>query len=221
MKKEKETALGNRDEKEKARELTQAEQKRLAAFEELSASMLSQGYRRSELTVGIVKANIFAVVLLLPLLAVGTLDVLVAGVIGAPRLRGSGGIAPQSVEDSIEHGNNRWIVPMLDARRMEVYTAVYTLDGKRITPIESHVVTAESFAAQRAEGKVLFIGDGALKCREVLGNDGIFVDAQPLARNMVPLAFEAFEAGKFEDVAYFEPFYLKDFVATVSKKQLW
>lgn len=157
----------------------------------------------------------------IPLLAVGTLDVLVAGALGAQRLRGSGGVAPQSVEDSIEHGNNRWIVPMLDARRMEVYTAVYTPDGKRITPVEAHVVTADSFAAQRARGKVLFVGDGALKCKEVLGGDGLFVDAQPLARNMVPLAFEAFEAGKFEDVAYFEPFYLKDFVATVSKKQLW
>lgn len=139
----------------------------------------------------------------IPLLAVGTLDVLVAGV------------------NSIERGNNRWIVPMLDARRMEVYTAVYTPDGKRVTPVEAHVVTADSFAAQRAEGTVLFIGDGALKCRDVLGNDGVFVEAQPLAWNMVPLAFEAFKAGKFEDVAYFEPFYLKDFVATVSKKQLW
>ncbi len=137
----------------------------------------------------------------IPLLAVGTLDVLVQGA-GCPV-----GAA--------------FIVPMLDARRMEVYTAVYTPDGKRITPVEAHVVTADSFAAQRARGKVLFVGDGALKCKEVLGGDGLFVDAQPLARNMVPLAFEAFRAGKFEDVAYFEPFYLKDFVATVSKKQLW
>lgn len=138
----------------------------------------------------------------IPLLAVGTLDVLVQGA-RCPVDRPS------------------FIVPMLDARRMEVYTAVYTPEGKRITPVEAHVVTAESFATQRAEGKVLFVGDGALKCKEVLGGDGIFVDAQPLARNMVPLAFAAFKAGKFEDVAYFEPFYLKDFVATVSKKQLW
>ena len=137
----------------------------------------------------------------IPLLAVGTLDVLVQGA-GCPV-------------------GTAFIVPMLDARRMEVYTAVYTPDGKRVTPVEAHVVTADSFAAQRARGKVLFVGDGALKCKEVLGGDGLFVDAQPLARNMVPLAFEAFQAGKFEDVAYFEPFYLKDFVATVSKKQLW
>ncbi len=137
----------------------------------------------------------------IPLLAVGTLDVLVQGA-GCPV-------------------GTAFIVPMLDARRMEVYTAVYTPDGKRVTPVEAHVVTADSFAAQRARGKVLFVGDGALKCKEVLGGDGLFVDAQPLARNMVPLAFAAFEAGKFEDVAYFEPFYLKDFVATVSKKQLW
>ena len=137
----------------------------------------------------------------IPLLAVGTLDVLVQGA-GCPV-------------------GTAFIVPMLDARRMEVYTAVYTPDGKRVTPVEAHVVTADSFAAQRARGKVLFVGDGALKCKEVLGGDGLFVDEQPLARNMVPLAFAAFEAGKFEDVAYFEPFYLKDFVATVSKKQLW
>ena len=147
----------------------------------------------------------------IPLLAVGTLDVLVQGATDAagPCHAGRGEESPS------------FIVPMLDARRMEVYTAVYTPDGKRIAPIEAHVVTADSFAAQRAEGKVLFIGDGALKCREVLGNDGLFVEAQPLARNMVPLAFDAYREGKFEDVAYFEPFYLKDFVATVSKKQLW
>ena len=143
----------------------------------------------------------------IPLLAVGTLDVLVQGA-GCP------------VGTGHDDGPS-FIVPMLDARRMEVYTAVYTPDGKRITPVEAHVVTADSFAAQRARGKVLFVGDGALKCKEVLGGDGLFVDAQPLARNMVPLAFEAFQAGKFEDVAYFEPFYLKEFVATVSKKQLW
>lgn len=148
----------------------------------------------------------------IPLLAVGTLDVLVQGA-RCPVGAGHDVMADRDWPS--------FIVPMLDARRMEVYTAVYTPDGKRITPVEAQVVTADSFAAQRAQGKVLFVGDGALKCKEVLGGDGIFVDAQPLARNMVPLAFEAFRAGKFEDVAYFEPFYLKDFVATVSKKQLW
>lgn len=155
----------------------------------------------------------------IPLVAVGTLDVLVQGT----RCPVVAGHDDEAAGHDVMADTDRpsFIVPMLDARRMEVYTAVYTSDGKRITPIEAHVVTAESFAAQRAEGKVLFVGDGALKCKEVLGGDGIFVDAQPLARNMVPLAFEAFKAGKFEDVAYFEPFYLKDFVATVSKKQLW
>ena len=69
--KEKKTALGNRDEKEKSRELSPAEERRLRRFEELSDSLIGQGYRRVELTVSIVKANIFAVVLLIPLLIAG------------------------------------------------------------------------------------------------------------------------------------------------------
>ena len=87
----------------------------------------------------------------IPLLAVGTLDVLVQGA-GCP------------VGTGHDDGPS-FIVPMLDARRMEVYTAVYTPDGKRITPVEAHVVTADSFAAQRARGKVLFVGDGASNAR--------------------------------------------------------
>ena len=150
----------------------------------------------------------------IPLLAVGTLDVLVEGV-RCPVGAGHDEKAVIADPDRLSY-----IVPMLDARRMEVYTAVYTPDGKRVTPVEAQVVTAESFAAQLAEGEVLFVGDGALKCKDVLPG-GIFVDAQPLARNMVGLAFEKYKAGEFENVAYFEPFYLKDFVATVSKKQLW
>ena len=135
-----------------------------------------------------------------PLIAVGTLDILVAGV------------APG------------WecIVPMLDARRMEVYTAVYNAAGQRLTPIEAKVITADSFAAELSRGPVLFVGDGALKCKTVLTHPNArFQEAQPMARNMAALARKAYEEGKFEDLAYYEPFYLKDFVATVSKTKLW
>ena len=142
----------------------------------------------------------------IPLLAVGTLDILVAGV----RHSLQGEESPSC------------IVPMLDARRMEVYTAVFSPDGRRLTEVEAMVVSAQSFADQLEVGPVLFVGDGACKCREVITHPHArFLEAAPLARNMVPLAHEAFLAGRFRDVAYFEPFYLKDFVATVSKKRLW
>ena len=162
----------------------------------------------------------------IPLLSVGTLDILVAGCYsaGAKRHRGSGGLVPQFVEDNMDDKGCRasFIVPMIDARRMEVYTAVYSGEGERLTPVEAQVVTEASFASELAQGQVLFVGDGALKCAQVLRHPhALFREAFPLARHMVPLAQDAWETGRFEDLAYFEPFYLKDFVATVSKKQLW
>ena len=135
-----------------------------------------------------------------PLLAVGTLDILAAGV----------------------EGEYKYIVPMIDARRMEVYTAVYSSAGERLTPIEAKVIDGESFADYLSAGPVLFVGDGALKCREVIRHPNArFQDAAPLVRYMAPLAEEAYAIGRFENLAYFEPFYLKDFVATVSRKALW
>lgn len=135
-----------------------------------------------------------------PLLAVGTLDILAAGV----------------------EGEYKYIVPMIDARRMEVYTAVYSPAGEKLTPIQALVVEEDSFAEQLEAGPILFVGDGALKCREVIRHPNArFQDAAPLVRYMAPLAEEAYAIGRFENLAYFEPFYLKDFVATVSKKNLW
>jgi tRNA threonylcarbamoyladenosine biosynthesis protein TsaB len=135
-----------------------------------------------------------------PLLAVGTLDILAAGV----------------------EGEYKYIVPMIDARRMEVYTAVYSPAGEKLTPIQALVVEEDSFAEQLEAGPVLFVGDGALKCREVIRHPNArFQDAAPLVRYMAPLAEEAYAIGRFENLAYFEPFYLKDFVATVSRKALW
>ena len=142
----------------------------------------------------------------LPLLSAGTLDVLVSE---AHRL----GVVPEGC---------RAIVPMVDARRMEVYTAVFTPDGRQLSETKPVVVGPDSFAAELAEGPVLFIGDGALKCRETLQSpNAFFAEAFPTAMAMAPLAEAAFQEKRFEDVAYFEPFYLKDFVATVSRKKLF
>ena len=105
---------------------------------------------------------------------------------------------------------------------MEVYTAVFAPDGRQRTETAPVVVDAGSFAAELAAGPVLFIGDGALKCREVLTSpNAFFAEAFPTAMAMAPLAEAAYNEKRFEDVAYFEPFYLKDFVATVSRKKLF
>lgn len=173
----------------------------------------------------------------LPLISVCTLDILVAEVLSAAPAAaaassgaGVAGLAGASCATGVSavsaaaeaagvSGAFRTIVPMLDARRMEVYTATYGPGGQRLTPVQALVVTAESFAAELAAGPVLFVGDGALKCQPLLQHPHAnFRAAVPLARHMAPLAFQAYQAGRFEDVAYFEPFYLKDFVATVSKK---
>ena len=142
----------------------------------------------------------------LPLLSAGTLDVLVQE---AHRL----GVVPAGC---------KYIVPMVDARRMEVYAAVFTPEGRQLTETKPVIIDGASFAAALAEGPVLFIGDGALKCRETLTcPNAFFAAAFPTAMAMAPLAEAAYKEKRFEDVAYFEPFYLKDFVATVSRKKLF
>ena len=116
----------------------------------------------------------------------------------------------------------RYIVPMIDARRMEVYTCVYSSDIQQLTKIESKVVGPESFASELAAGPVLFIGDGAEKCKDVLNHPNAhFLQCCPKASSMAKAAEAAFEQSRFENLAYFEPFYLKDFVATVPRRKLF
>lgn len=142
----------------------------------------------------------------IPLLATGSLDTLVWAAI-------DGNMVPEGC---------RYIVPMIDARRMEVYTAVFTPDGKQISETEPKIIDAESFAKELAEGPVLFIGDGAKKCEEILaGPNAHFASVYPDARGMLQPIMAEYNGKRFKDVAYFEPFYLKDFVATVSRKKLF
>lgn len=118
-------------------------------------------------------------------------------------------------------GNTRYIVPMIDARRMEVYCAVYK-NGVQIAETAPVIVDGNSFAEYLADGEVLFIGDGAQKCADVIRHPNArFVQCFPNARAMARKAMQLFLEDKKEDVAYFEPFYLKEFIATVSKKNLF
>lgn len=114
------------------------------------------------------------------------------------------------------------IVPMLDARRMEVYAKVMDRALKEVRPIQADIVDAETYKEYLDHGTVYFFGNGAEKCMEVINhpNARLVKGIEPLAKNMAPLAEKRFVEGKFEDVAYFVPFYLKDFVAKMPKKLL-
>ena len=144
-----------------------------------------------------------------PLLAVGTLDTLVAQATD---------VIPSEGEESPGY---RFIIPMVDARRMEVYTAVFE-NGRQITATAPAIIDENSFAEYLEQGPCLFIGDGAGKCADVIKHpNATFCQCWPKASSMLEPAVAAFRAGNFQDVAYFEPFYHKEFVATVSKKKLW
>ncbi len=145
-----------------------------------------------------------------PLIAVGSLDALTA-------------VAREDYEAGIvdvENWEQARLCPMVDARRMEVYAQVFDSAGAPLTDVAAEVVTDESFAEWRKEGNFVIFGNGAAKCTEVL-TDAVLVNVIPSVRGIAPLAQKAFDEGRFEDIAYFEPFYLKDFVVTASKKKLF
>lgn len=105
------------------------------------------------------------------------------------------------------------LVPMLDARRMEVYTTILNSDGEILLPTEAHVITSESFLSFKED--LLLFGNGAEKCRSIFAErKNIFIlnGIYPAARNIGILATQKFKQKDFADLAYFEPFYLKDFV---------
>lgn len=112
------------------------------------------------------------------------------------------------------------IVPMLDARRMEVYAEVLDRALKVVRPIQADIVDADTYKEYLDQHHVYFFGNGAAKCMETINhsNAHLVEGIEPLAKNMAPLAEKRFAEGKFEDVAYFVPFYLKDFVAKMPKK---
>lgn len=106
--------------------------------------------------------------------------------------------------------------PMIDARRMEVYSALYDISGKIRREIRAEIIDAQSYQKETESQPIIFSGDGSNKCKDVIpsGPNVIFQDdIQPSAKFMIPIAFEKYQAGEFEDTAYFEPFYLKSFVA--------
>ena len=114
------------------------------------------------------------------------------------------------------------LCPMIDARRMEVYAAIYDRALRTVRPIGADIVDENSYLEYLEQHPVYFFGDGASKCREKIThpNAHFLPDIVPLAKYMGPLAEKAVANGRYEDVAYFEPFYLKEFVASKPKKLL-
>lgn len=113
--------------------------------------------------------------------------------------------------------------PMIDARRMEVYTALYNSNLEMIDPISAKIIDESSFVKVLEEHKVVFFGDGAEKCKTLLGGhkNAVFIDnVEPSAKYINQLALEKLNKQQFEDVTYFEPYYLKEFLATTPKNKV-
>lgn len=142
----------------------------------------------------------------LPLIGVGTLEAL----------------AWQAKDENLLPNDCKYIVPMIDARRMEVYSCVFDSCGEKLTETKPYIIEEDSFKDILDKGATLFIGDGAEKCKDVIKHKNAhFVQCCPKADSLMKPAFKAYNEKRFEDTAYFEPFYLKQFVATKSKKKLF
>lgn len=145
----------------------------------------------------------------IPLVAVGSLDAMAA----------------VAIEDNdagildVDNWENAVLCPMVDARRMEVYTRLFDAKGNALSDVTAEVVTEQTFADVRRERQLVMFGNGAAKCREVL-HDATYINITPSARGLARLAEQRLSAGQIEDIAYFEPFYLKDFIVIPSKKKL-
>ena len=127
---------------------------------------------------------------------------------------------PVLLREEVEEG--ALLCPMIDARRMEVYSAVYDRALHEVRGIQADVVDADTYREYLDRGPVYFFGNGAEKCMEVINhpNARLIKGVEPLAKWMFPIAERRIAQEKYEDVAYFVPFYLKDFVAHQPKKLL-
>jgi tRNA threonylcarbamoyladenosine biosynthesis protein TsaB len=180
-----------------------------ATFSALSAVAVSRGPGSyTGLRIGVSTAKGLSYGLSVPLISVGTLASMTAGI--------SPGYA--------KSGNNHELLfcPMIDARRMEVYSALYQHDGRVVQDVSAVVVTPETFTPLLGKYRIVFFGDGAGKCREYLNHPNAIIDEnfKISAKYMCLPAWKKFGEKRFENVAYFEPFYLKDFIATIPKNKM-
>ncbi|OCX52855.1 tRNA (adenosine(37)-N6)-threonylcarbamoyltransferase complex dimerization subunit type 1 TsaB [Mucilaginibacter sp. PPCGB 2223] len=175
-------------------------------YSQLSAIAVSSGPGSyTGLRIGVSTAKGLGFSLDKPLVAIETLNAMAHGLIG----RGE-----------VDIDNNTLLCPMIDARRMEVYTALFDHSGKQVKPTAAEIIDENSFAELLINHKIIFFGDGADKCREALGhqpNATFILGFSNSAKDLLTPALAKLSAQQFEDIAYFEPYYLKDFIAGVKK----
>ena len=159
------------------------------------------------LRIGVASAKGLCYAIERPLIAVPTLEAMALG------------MEVQMTNDKLQTQENKHDIlfcPMIDARRMEVYSALYDASLKEVRPVAAEIIDDLSFSGYFANHRIVFGGEGAAKCLPLLGGqpNALFLENfSASARFLVPLAQERFLRSRFEDLAYFEPFYLKDFVA--------
>lgn len=174
-------------------------------YTDLSAIAVSKGPGSyTGLRIGVSTAKGLCFALDKPLIAINTLRMMASGFLAA------------------HPGFTGLVCPMIDARRMEVFTAVFDSSLNEVEATHAKLIDETSFAAVLASQEVAFIGDGAAKCAATLthANAHFYAENFNSAVHLSALAYADFEHNTFEDVAYFEPFYLKDFVFTTPKKRV-
>lgn len=185
------------------------------SYSDLDAVAVSKGPGSyTGLRIGVATAKGLCYALDKPLLAIPTLEAMASGM-----LRDEGRGAKDEGRGT-KAAVGLLYCPMIDARRMEVYCALYDEHLREVRPTEAVIVNEHSFEELQNNQPILFAGNGAAKCKETLSGspNALFLDHfRPSARFLTGLAEERFRKTQFEDLAYFEPFYLKDFIAGIPK----
>lgn len=162
------------------------------------------------LRIGVSVAKGIAYAASIPLVGVGTTLSMFWGMAGR-------------IEEITGDRENTLFCPMIDARRMEVYNAVYDSQGNTEKEISADIIREDSFADIPESKKIIFFGDGAAKCKEVIRRKNVYFhhDFRISASHMLKPVYQAIDNRHFEDVAYFEPFYLKDFITSIPRKNIF
>jgi tRNA threonylcarbamoyladenosine biosynthesis protein TsaB len=179
-------------------------------IKDLSAISISKGPGSyTGLRIGVSAAKGICYGASVPLIAISTLQILVSGLL-------------KKSPTEINIGDSTLLCPMIDARRLEVYTALFDSKGAIIKDISAEIISETSFQDVLVSKKIIFFGNGSNKCKSILTHkNAYFIDnIYPSAGNMAELSMAQFNMKAFEDTAYFEPFYLKDFVATTPKNKV-